>query len=172
MTGLPIGLRPAAQEDLDLVKRTLYAALSWDPDDPIPEFETVVRHPDIAIYHEGWMRRGDDGVVAELESGEFVGMAYCRQFEESEPAQAFLDPTIPELAVGVKPPYRRQGVGTQLVERLHRSRASSGVQRMSLSVNAGNPAIRLYQQLGYREVRRHGDAIVMVVHLDTRGRAV
>lgn len=167
---LPIGgagvtMRPAVEEDLDLVKRTLYAALSWDPGDPIPRFETVVAHPEIAVYHEGWMREGDDGVVAELETGEFVGMAYCRQFEEGEPAQAFIDSSTPELAVGVEPRFRRRGFGRRLIGWLHASRRASGTQMMSLSVNLKNPAIHLYRQLGYREQRRHDEAAVMVADL-------
>lgn len=167
----PISLRSAVPEDLGFVTWTLYTALSWNPDDPIPTFETVIAHPEIAIYHEGWMRDGDDGVVAELDTGEFVGMAYCRQFEEDEPAQAFVDSATPELAIGVERAFRGQGVGRHLIEWLHRSRWSSGVERMSLSVNVGNPAIHLYQKLGYREVRRHRDAVVMVADLDTRARS-
>lgn len=163
-----MALRSAVSEDVHLVKRTLYTALSWDPDDPIPPFETVVAHPEIAVYHEGWMREGDDGVVAELEDGRFVGMAYCRQFVEGDPAQAFVDSTTPELAVGVGWEYRSRGIGRRLITRLQRSRAAAGVQRMSLSVNVDNPALGLYEELGYREVRRHGDAMVMVVELDTR----
>lgn len=161
-------LRPAGSEDLCLVKRTLYTALSWDPDDPIPPFETVVAHAEIALYHEGWMREGDDGVVAELDGGEFAGMAICRQFDQDDLAQGFVDSTIPELAVGVEPEHRGGGIGRRLIKRLHESRRAAGVQRMSLSVNAGNPALRLYEELGYREVRRQGDAIVMVTDFDTR----
>ena len=55
-------LRPATGADLPIVKQTLYLAVSWDPDDPIPPFAEVVDHPEMAIYHDGWMRPGDAGV--------------------------------------------------------------------------------------------------------------
>jgi len=148
-----------------LVKRTLYSALSWDPEDPIPPFETVVEHPKIAVYHDGWMRPGDDGLVAETRTGLFVGMAYCRQFDGGEDAQGFIDGDTPELAVGVEAEFRGQDVGRRLIARLHEARRNAGVQRMSLSVGIGNPAGRLYERLGYREVRRHGDGIVMATEL-------
>lgn len=168
MRGLEVRFRTAGPEDLPLVKRTLYTALSWDPEDPIPPFDTVLAHPDIAIYYEDWMRPGDDGVVAETEVGASVGMAYCRQFDDDEPAQGFVDSSIPELAVGVEPGFRGRGIGSTLIHRLHESRRDAGIRQMSLSVNTGNPAIRLYERLGYRELRRHDDAIVMVAALGSR----
>jgi ribosomal protein S18 acetylase RimI-like enzyme len=154
-------VRPATSADLALVQKTLYTALSWDPDDPIPPFEAVVGHPKIAIYHDGWMRRGDDGVVAETRSGGFVGMAYCRQFNHGAEAQGFVDPETPEMAVGVEPGFRNRGVGECLIKRLHESRRIVGVQGMSLSASAGNRAVKLYERLGYLVVRRHDEGIVM-----------
>jgi ribosomal protein S18 acetylase RimI-like enzyme len=158
-------LRDASSDDSMLVKKTLYTALSWNPEAPIPPFEDVVAHPKIAVYHEAWMREGDDGVVAETDDGVFVGMSFCRLFSDGEDAQGFVDEMTPELAVGVEAQFRGLGVGHRLLERLHESRGAAGVQRMSLSVDADNPAVRLYERLGYAEERRHGDGIVMVADL-------
>ena len=160
--------RSATDADLTLVKKTLYTALSWDPDDPIPPFDAVVDHPKIAIYHDGWMRPGDDGFVAETYGGAFVGMAYCRQFADGEEAQGFVDAATPELAVGVEPEFRGQGFGQRLIQGLHEARRAAGIERMSLSVGAGNGARRLYERLGYGEIQRHGDGVVMLADLDTR----
>jgi ribosomal protein S18 acetylase RimI-like enzyme len=165
---LAVRFRTAGPEDLPLVKRTLYTALSWDPEDPIPPFDTVLAHPDIAVYYEDWMRPGDDGVVAETDAGELAGMAYCRQFDDDEPSQGFVDTSTPELAVGVEPEFRGRGIGHTLIQRLHESRRDAGIQQMSLSVNVGNRAVHLYERLGYREQRRSDDAIVMVVALGSR----
>ena len=161
-------LRSAARTDLMLVKRTLYTALSWDPDDPIPPFDAVVDHPEMSIYHDGWMRPGDDGLIAETEGGAFAGMAYCRQFVNGEGAQGFVDAATPELALGVEPGFRAQGVGRRLIRGLHEAREAAGIKHMSLSVSARNPALRLYERLGYREVRRHGDGIVMCADINIR----
>ncbi|MGI9610452.1 MAG: GNAT family N-acetyltransferase [Acidimicrobiia bacterium] len=158
-------LRAASSDDLLLVKKTLYTALSWNPLDPVPAFEVVVSHPKIAIYHEGWMRDGDDGVVAETKDGVFVGMAFCRLFTNSDEAQGFVDGQTPELAVGVEAEFRGRGVGRRLLERLRESRAAADVERMSLSVDADNRALQLYETLGYTEERRHGDGIVMIATL-------
>ena len=141
-------LREATASDLDLVKRTLYLALAWDPDDPIPPFEQVVDHPEIAIYHTGWMRDGDAGMVAEV-NGAFAGMAFYRLFPPDRHGQGYLDPETPELAIAVVPEMRGQGLGSRLLDALTEKAVGSGVARISLSVSTGNPARRLYERHGY-----------------------
>ena len=157
-------LRPAIDADIELVKRTLYTALAWDPEDPIPPFETVVTHPVIDIYWKDWMRPGDAGIVAELE-GEAVGMAYCRLFAADGGSQGFVDEAAPELAVGVEAAHRNGGIGGRLIRSLAASLQDQGVSRMSLSVNAPNPAMRLYERLGFEVARRRDDGVVMVAKI-------
>ena len=160
-----ITTRAAVPADLPLVRRTLYAALAWDPEDPIPPFDEVVDHPQIAVYHEDWMRPGDAGVVAESGSG-FAGMAYCRLFPAGGASQGFYDEETPELAVAVEAPLRGRGIGARLVGELMDDLAGDGVPRLSLSVATLNPALRLYQRLGFREVRRDEHGILMVADLE------
>lgn len=164
MSTASVDIRPATAEDIEGVEWTLYTALAWDPEDPIPPMDVVISHPKIAVYHEGWMRPGDDGVVAEAE-GRRVGMAYCRLFEESGDSQGFYDAETPELAVAVDHGHRGSGIGEALIRALHGRLVAAGVERMSLSVSIGNPAVRLYERLGYREVSRHDDGILMVADL-------
>ena len=155
--------RTAGQADLPYVQQTLYLALAWDPDDPIPPFEKVVNHPQVAIYHTGWMRPGDAGVVAEI-GGEFAGMAYYRLFPEDDHGQGYVDPHTPELAIAVVEQYRGKGIGLRLMEDLAATARAAGIQQISLSVSAGNPARRLYQRLGYRDASE-SDPELMVIPL-------
>jgi ribosomal protein S18 acetylase RimI-like enzyme len=112
------------------------------------------------------MRPGDAGVVAEID-GTAIGMAYCRRFAAEAGSQGFVDAATPELAVGVDSAHRGGGIGGQLIRALAASLDSRGVPRMSLSVNAPNPAMRLYERLGFDVVRRHDDGVVMVATLPT-----
>lgn len=159
-------LRLATNSDLDLVRKTLYTALAWDPNDPIPGFEQVVNHPEVAIYHEGWGRTGDHGVVAEDGHGVFMGMAYGRLFPPGTTAQGWIDADTPELAVAVDPEFRGMGIGQALIDALHRAISVEGITRMSLSVALGNPAKRLYERVGYRTVEERDTDILMAIDLD------
>ncbi|MEX1317556.1 MAG: GNAT family N-acetyltransferase [Synechococcaceae cyanobacterium] len=80
--------------------------------------------------------------------------------------------------VAVFPPYRGQGIGTQLMKLAESQATARGYRRLSLIVFEGNPgARRLYDRLGYREVARagivphplihvEGDAVLMVKELE------
>ncbi len=160
----PAITRPATPDDLPLVRRTVYTALAWDPAGPVLPFEVMVDHPKIDVYHVGWMRPGDVGVVAEVD-GEFVGMAYCRLFEDGGGSQGFYDAGTPELAVAIEAGFRGRGIGERLIVELSEAIRAGGAERMSLSVSRGNPAIHLYSRLGYREVSQDGEGILMVVDL-------
>ena len=142
-------IRPATDDDLSFVKETLYLALSWDPEDPIPPFDAVVDHPEITKYHAGWMRPGDAGIIAEID-GAFAGMAYYRLFPDDDRGQGFYDSDTPELAIGLRHEFRGAGIGGRLMKELETEARRTGVPRISLSVSKGNPAARLYERLGYR----------------------
>ena len=156
----PVAFRPATAADLPFVQETLYLALAWDPDDPIPPIEPVINHPEIVKYHADWGRAGDAGVVAESD-GDFVGMAYYRYFPEDDPGQGFVDPDTPELAIAVREGHRGRGIGSRLLDAIHRVARQAGASRMSLSVSDGNRAARLYERAGYALVPGRDEVMLL-----------
>lgn len=59
------------------------------------------------------------------------------------------------MNVAVHPDYRRQGIGKLLVEELVASLKENSVYSLTLEVRASNdPAIGLYEQLGFTQVGR------------------
>ena len=156
--------RPATTDDLPLVQQTLYLALAWDPNDPIPPLEVIIEHPEVTRYHIGWLRPGDTGIVAEVD-GEFAGMAYYRLFTDEDHGDGYIDPATPELAIAIVPGHRGKGLGTRLMEELAETARTNGIARISLSVSKANPARRLYERVGY-ESASADDEELMVLDLD------
>ena len=68
--------------------------------------------------------------------------------------------TTPELSVAVMPGYRGQGIGTRLLNALLDT-ASKSYDAVSLSVQADNPALRLYQRLGFEVIEDGGTWFTM-----------
>jgi GNAT superfamily N-acetyltransferase len=160
-------IRAARAEDLAHIQWALYAALDWDPSRRrLPPFEAVLEHPEAARYHEGWGRAGDLGVIAELD-GSVAGVAYCRLFTDDDHGQGYVDDETPEIAIAVRDGYRGEGIGAQLLTALAQLARDNGFAQLSLSVDAANPAQRLYERVGYRAIAADDSGVLMVMRLET-----
>ncbi len=157
-------LRTGTTSDLAVIKRILYKATTWDSK-PAPALEIVMEHPELVRYHHGWGRKGDVAVIAN-HGDEVVGGAMCRLFTEDDHGHGFIDESTPELGIAVWDGHRGKGLGGRLMDALEESAASRlGCHALSLSVNHGNPAVRLYERHGYTTVSEDESSLLMVKRL-------
>ena len=160
-----VQFRSLGPNDVAIVQRILYAAAGWDPAEQLPGIDEVMVHPQIAIYHVGWGRQGDIGVVAERE-GEQLGGAFVRLFTSDSHGYGFVDTDTPELGVAVfNEAGRGIGLGTRLMLALEDEARGLGIAALSLSVNTPNPALRLYRRLGYTDVGGEDGSVTMIKKL-------
>jgi ribosomal protein S18 acetylase RimI-like enzyme len=132
------------------------------PPGRIPPLDEAIRMPHVAPWIEGWMRDGDLGVVAE--EGQPMGAAWCRRFGGHETAPSgFLDCDTPVLAIAVVDGYRGRGIGTALLSELVAAARAEGVKAVSLSVGRTNPALRLYERLGWERVTEAPDGPLLLL---------
>src|SRR5262244_3756585 len=137
-------IRPAVQDDL-AVLWDLLAMAAYEP-----HAEAAQAVPSVAKYLVGWQRPGDFGCIAE-QHGEILGAAWARRFSTAELRAPYGDEETPKVSIGVKPEARGQGVGEQLMRALIGEAARRGLG-LCLSVRTENPARRLYERLGFREI--------------------
>lgn len=96
-----------------------------------------------------WGLQDDMGVAATLvSSNQSVGAAWLRLLTGEHPGYGYVDDRTPELAIALLPEYRSQGIGTQLLNHLLAA-AKVVYPAISLSIRKSNPALRLYQRLGW-----------------------
>jgi len=114
--------------------------------------ELAKQNPDLARYVADWGQANDVGYHAvESTTNKTVGAAWFRLLNGDKNGYGFVDAKVPELAIGVLPNYTGQGIGTQLMEYLI-SNAKQHYPGLSLNVRMSNPALRLYERLGFQRV--------------------
>ncbi len=159
-------IRTATNADLPIIQRTLYEAVTWRGKDGVPPVDQAVQHPEMQLYHAGWGRPGDIGVIAEIE-GSPVGAAYGRTFTEEAHGHGYVDPETPELAIAVWDGAAGRGIGTALMHAFHDTARREGFAAVSLSVNHGNFAESMYRAMGYEVLEDDGESLLMIRHLAT-----
>jgi GNAT superfamily N-acetyltransferase len=145
----------------------LYEAAYWNPERPRPPKEEFSsKEPKLARYLEGWGGPGDDAVVAvDLFNGHRLGAAWYRLMSSEEPGYGFVDDSTPEIALAILPDHRGRGIGGALLEEIRDVARSRGYEVLSLSVEHGNPALRLYERSGFVRLFETEDAWTMKVDL-------
>lgn len=156
-------IREMLPGEYGLLDEFLYQAIHTEPDEPRPP-RSVTADPTLNAYVEGFGRTGDVAVCAE-EGGKVVGAAWARLMH----GFGFAGDGVPELAVSVLPGHRGRGLGTALLSSLIGRCFELGCPALSLSVQRSNPAVRLYERLGFREVSGDDREAVMVLPLVGRG---
>jgi ribosomal protein S18 acetylase RimI-like enzyme len=74
-------------------------------------------------------------------------------------------PDVPELTIGVVAEARGRGIGRRLLEHLIEAAREARIDRISLSVEHDNPAMSLYQRVGFVTVAKDDGATTMLLDL-------
>jgi ribosomal protein S18 acetylase RimI-like enzyme len=159
--------RLSAHADAAFLAEMLYEAVNWldDGAEERPSMEAMLAVPQNARYVDSWGRPGDVARYALDPRDEPVGAAWYRTFSAAAPGYGYVGDDVPELAVAVYPEFRGRHVGTLLLGALIARAERDGVRALSLSVNRGNRAKRLYARLGFEVVAEHGDTLTMLLDL-------
>ncbi|WP_340589338.1 GNAT family N-acetyltransferase [Erythrobacter alti] len=151
-------------------------------DDAVDAIMVVMREAFDNTYGEAWTRRevadalvtpnthyilsgqaDEQTIVAECTTG-FTLSRHAADEEEL-------------LLIAVRPQFRGQGIGKQLMEEFVANSKERGTARIFLEMRAGNPAEHLYREIGFEQVGlRRGyyrgavggplDAITFVLNVD------
>ena len=107
------------------------------------------QNPDLAKYVSNWGRPGDLGFVATVsDTDASIGTVWVRLYAGADKAYSPTSDDTPELAMAVLPAYIGQGIGTRLLQAIITA-ARPHYPALALNVRADNPALHLYQRLGF-----------------------
>jgi tRNA (cmo5U34)-methyltransferase len=149
-------IREIAEQDYSLLPEFLFLAIAEELG-PEVTVQYVCTEPKHSVYFDGFGRREDFGVVAEHD-GRVIGAAWSRLIV----AYGYVNEVTPELVIAVLPEFHGKGIGGRLLERLFEVLTWNSFYRVSLAVIKENPALRLYERLGFKTVRETEDDYIMV----------
>ncbi|MBW4599701.1 MAG: GNAT family N-acetyltransferase [Calothrix sp. FI2-JRJ7] len=152
-------IRPFKPGDEAFLWEMLYQALYVPPGANLLPRE-IIYSPELSKYVQDWQKE-DVGFVAVLESTQIqAGAVWIRLFNNNNQGYGYLNDETPELSIAVLPEYRQQGIGTQLIVHLLEN-IKNLYPAISLSVSLENPALRLYQRLGFEIVHQVDNSLTM-----------
>ncbi|WP_125144226.1 GNAT family N-acetyltransferase [Clostridium transplantifaecale] len=153
-------IRRMGENEYPLLNDFLYEAI-FVPDGATPPPKSVTAYPELKLYVEHFGDYEDDlGFVAEI-SGKAAGAVWVRIMDD----YGHLDGRTPSLAISLYREYRGLGIGTALMKSMLGCLKEHGYERVSLSVQKANYAVRMYQNLGFEAVRENDEEYIMVHNL-------
>ncbi|MDI9469858.1 MAG: N-acetyltransferase [Bacillota bacterium] len=160
MTADEVRIRPARVLEYPLLKHFLYEAI-FVPEGATPPARSIVEHPLLRVYYEGFGAKADDHCLVAVLREEVVGMVWVRIMDD----YGHVDAETPSLSIAVLPGYRGSRIGTRLLLAMHEHLSDCGYRQTSLSVQKLNPALHLYRRLGYAVLWENETDLVMVRRL-------
>ncbi|WP_354670002.1 GNAT family N-acetyltransferase [Paenibacillus sp. BSR1-1] len=140
----------------------LYQAI-FIPDGKHRPSRDILMEPNIQQSLKGWGRKGDTALIAIDASNNPIGAVWVRLFDENNSTYGYINSQTPLLGMALLPEYRGKGIGTALLGEMLRITKEAGFGAVSLSVDPKNPALKLYNRLGFKKVGVDGTSWNMIV---------
>lgn len=138
----------------------LYEAI-FIPEGAAPPDKSIITIPELQLYIKDFGKNeGDAALAAEIED-RIVGVVWVRIMND----YGHVDDATPSLAISLYKEYRSRGIGTQLMEKMLHFLKNHGYEKVSLSVQKANYAVKLYEKTGFKIVNENEEEFIMVCEL-------
>ena len=142
-------VRHLTPADAPLLRIATLGNVNWDQERF--SMSDVDERAEFAHYTHLDVARGDFGFATE-KNGRPVGAAWAIFLPAEDAGYGFVNVRIPEVSLWIDAGQRGHGLGRLLLRRVKSEARSRGISHLSLSVDAGNFAKRLYESEGFRDV--------------------
>ena len=140
-----VNCRTYTQKDNQFLREMLFEAVFWSrTENNRPSLEEGLSYDYTKhVLIDFGKRKGDIAVIVEID-GEKAGAAFIRYWNDEVNLRGYISEDIPVLVIAVAKAYRRQGVGSVLLEMLKRVAEENDILKISLCVTKNNVAYQLY----------------------------
>lgn len=153
-------IREIRFNEIPLLTDFLYEAI-FQPDNKPKIPRTVLQEPMIWAYVDRFGTRPEDFCLVASVNGIIVGATWSR----NGCSYGKVDDTTPELAISLYPEYRNKGIGSRLLASLLETLIEKGFDKVSLSVDKANYAVKMYRKYGFATIEEREHDYLMVKDL-------
>lgn len=155
-----ITIRELRENEVDLLKDFLYEAI-FIPEGVEPPDRDIIEQPELKVYYDAFgTLKGDHCLVADV-GGQVAGAVWTRIMND----YGHVDDETPSFAISLYKEYRGQGIGSQLMAKMLELLKNQGYQKVSLSVQKANYAVKMYQKAGFKTIDENEEEYIMVCEL-------
>lgn len=155
-------IRKILSAEYPLLEDIMYEAIYHpDPQNPYPK--DVIYYPQVRVYWDNWGNGKDDHCLLALIANKPIGAVWIRTFQGKIKGCGYIDEQTPEIAIALFKEYRNQGIGTELMQQMILLMKEERFKQVSLSITKGNPAIRLYERLGFKVIDENEEDYIMLL---------
>ena len=156
-------IREIQEQEISLLNDFLYEAI-FIPEGVTPPPKSIINNEDLQIYVRDFGRLPDDKcLVAEVDE-KIVGAVWSRIMKD----YGHIAENIPSLAISLYKEYRNEGIGTALLQQMLLLLQREGYEKVSLSVQKANNAMRMYLKAGFVVLTETSEECIMVHNLNIK----
>lgn len=153
-------IREMSPAEYPLLNDFLYEAI-FIPDGVEAPPKSIIYSPELQVYVADYgTQTHDRALLAEID-GQAVGAVWIRIMND----YGHIDDKTPSLAISLYKGYRGLGIGTALMREMVDILKDAGYEKVSLSVQKANYAVKMYLKLGFEIVSEKEEEYIMVKRL-------
>ena len=149
-------IRPIQPKEIPLLKDFLYEAI-FIPEGAVAPPRDILDDDSLQVYIRNFGQSPDDYCLVAEADDKIVGAIWSRIMND----YGHIADDVPSLAISLYKEYRKQGIGTDLLQQMISLLKDEGYKSVSLSVQKANYALKMYQKAGFNILSDDGEEVIM-----------
>ncbi|MBR4810455.1 MAG: GNAT family N-acetyltransferase [Bacteroidaceae bacterium] len=149
-------IRPIQPKEIPLLKDFLYEAI-FIPEGAVAPPRDILDDDSLQVYIRNFGQSPDDYCLVAEADDKIVGAIWSRIMND----YGHIADDVPSLAISLYKEYRKQGIGTDLLQQMISLLKDEGYKSVSLSVQKANYALKMYQKAGFKVISDDGEEVIM-----------
>lgn len=149
-------IREMYPQEYPLLAEFLYESI-FQRENETPFPKTIIQNPELQVYIQDFGTLKDDFCLCAEVDHKLAGAVWVRNIH----GYGNIDDETPEFAISLFKEYRGCGIGTELMSQMLELLKEKGYEKVSLSVQKENYALRMYERLGFKAVIDKDEEFIM-----------